>query len=114
MFESMFLSLILTIILELLLAILIKIKNKESLLTIIWVNCLKNPIVVYITNISLLTTNNIVLTNTVLAFLEIAVVFVEGYLFKKYLKRIKISPYMFSLYLNGLSFSLGLLLSHIF
>lgn len=110
MIGSLCISLLLTIILELLFTILKKIKDKESLSTIIWINCLTNPIVVYLTNMSLLINNNFI-TNLVLMFFEIIVVFVEGYLLKKHLKEIKINSYIFSLYLNGLSFSSGLLLS---
>ena len=112
MIESLSVSLILTVIIELILAILKKIKDKDSLSTILLINCLTNPIVVYLTNISLLL-NNDVITNFILVFLEIIVVFVEGYLLKKNLKEMKFNSYIFSLYLNGLSFSLGILLNHI-
>lgn len=113
MIGSLCISLLLTIILELLFTIIKNIRDKESISTIIWINCLTNPIVVYLTNMSLLI-NNTFITNLILLFLEIIVVFVEGYLFKKHLKEIKINSYIFSLYLNGLSFSFGLLLSYIF
>lgn len=112
MIGSLCISLLLTIIIELLLAVLIKIRDKESLSTIIWVNCLTNPIVVYLTNISQLINNDFI-TILILILIEIIVVFVEGYLFKKHLKGLKINSYVFSLYLNGLSFSFGIILSYI-
>ena len=96
MIESLIISLVLTIILESFLAILVNIKDRES--TLIWINCLTNPIVVYLTNMSRLIINNTYITNLILIFLEIIVVFVEGYLFKKNLKDLKINSYIFSLY----------------
>ena len=111
MIESLIISLVLTIILESFLAILVNIIDRES--TLIWINCLTNPIVVYLTNMSRLIINNTYITNLILIFLEIIVVFVEGYLFKKNLKDLKINSYIFSLYLNGLSFLIGVLLSYI-
>lgn len=113
MIESLIISLVLTIILESFLAILVNIKDRESLSTLIWINCLTNPIVVYLTNMSRLIINNTYITNLILIFLEIIVVFVEGYLFKKNLKNLKINSYIFSIYLNGLSFLIGVLLSYI-
>ena len=112
MVASLSISLILTVIIELVFTILKNIKDGDSLFTIIWINCLTNPIVVYLTNISLLL-NNTLITNLILLFMEIIVVFAEGYLFKKNLKEMKINSYIFSLYLNGISFSLGILLSYI-
>lgn len=112
MIGSLSISLFLTIIIELLLALLIRVKNKDNLSTIIWVNCLTNPIVVFLTNISLFL-NNILITNLILYLLEIIVVPVEGYLFRKNLKEMKINAYTFSLYLNVLSFSCGLLINYI-
>ena len=54
---------------------------------------------------------NLIARNIVLAILEIVVIFAEGYLFKKFLKYLKIKPYIYSLYLNVLSFGIGLIIS---
>lgn len=110
MIESMCISLTLTIIVELALARIKKVKNRDDQYSVILVNCLTNPIVVCLTNMSR-ALDNVFVTNSVLLFLEIAAVCVEGHLFKRWLKTIRMNPYLFSLYLNGCSFSFGLLLS---
>ena len=111
MIESLIISLVLTIILESFLAILVNIQDRAS--TLVWINCLTTPILVYLPNMSRSIIYTTYLTTLIIIFLEIIVVFVEGYLFKKNLKDLKINSYIFSLYLNGLSFLIGVLLSYI-
>ena len=107
MFESLVISLFLTLILEISLAAIAKVRDEENLTTIMWVNVLTNPVVVFTANMISIIFDNYFITRAVVYFLEIMVVFVEGYLFKKYLKDIKINPYFFALYLNGISFFTG-------
>ncbi len=109
MIGSLCISLFLTIVIESLLSIFIIIKNGENLFTIIWINFLTNPIVVYLTNLSRLL-NNITISNIVLLILELFVIILEGYLLKKYLKDVKINSYILSIYLNFFSFSFGIIL----
>ena len=106
MIESLIVSLILTLIIEVTLALIIKVRDEEDVFTVIFASVVTNPIVVFSVNmINLL--DNYVLTRSIIYILEILVVFVEGYIFKKYMKSLKINPYLFALYLNGLSFFIG-------
>ena len=112
MFGSLCISLVLTIIIETLLALIVKIKDKYNLSVILWGNCFTNPIVVYLTNISF-NLNNDYITNTILIILEILVVFVEGYLFKKFMKDYDKNKYLLSLYLYVFSFLIGIVITYI-
>lgn len=112
MVGSLVISLLLTVVLETILALLINVRDKEDLSEIFWINCFTNPIIVYFTNITLLYTNDLI-SHCILVILEIINVFVEGYLLKNHLKKTKINPYIFSLYLNGFSFVIGIILGYI-
>ena len=112
MFVNLLISLVLTVIFESILAILAKIKDKYNLYQMFLINCLTNPIVVYLANLSLLI-NNFVITNILVIILEIVVIIVEGYLIKKNLKDIQINSYKLSVYLNVISFFIGLIISYI-
>ena len=107
MFESLVISLFLTLIIEISLAAIAKIKDEKNLTTELWVNVLTNPVVVFTANMISMIFDNYFITRAVIYFLEIMVVIVEGYLFKKYLKDAKMNPYLFALYLNGISFLTG-------
>jgi len=96
-----------------LLSLLIGLKGEENFETIIWINCITNPIVVGTTNLFYMQSQSLIIRNIALAMFEISVVFVEGFLFKKYLKNFKKNPYKFSLYLNALSFGIGLIINYI-
>ena len=102
MFESLVISLFLTLIIEISLAAIAKIKDEKNLTTVLWVNVLTNPVVVFTANMISMIFDNYFITRAVIYFLEIMVVIVEGYLFKKYLKDAKMNPYLFALYLNGI------------
>ena len=113
MIESLVISLILTIVIEVTISILLGLRGEENIETIIWVNCLTNPVVVGITNLTYMLYRNLAIRNIVLAILEISVIFVEGFWFKKFLKDVKFNPYIFSLCLNVSSFGIGLLINWI-
>lgn len=107
MFESLVISLFLTLMIEISLAAIVKVRDEENLITVMWVNVLTNPVVVFTANMTSILFDNYFITRAVIYFLEIMVVIVEGCLFKKYLKETKINPYLFALYLNGISFLTG-------
>ena len=109
MFASLCISLISTLIIETVLAVLAKIRDKESLSAIAWVNCLTNPVVVYLTNIALFYGNETIST-VVLLILEVIVVPVEGFPFKRRIKKENLKPYLLSLYLNVSSFLIGVVI----
>lgn len=113
MIESLIISVVLTVAIEVTLSLLIGLKGEKNIETIIWINCITNPVVVGITNLIYMLSQNLIARNIVLAILEIVVVFVEGALFKKFLNNLKIKPYIYSIYLNGLSFSIGLIINFI-
>lgn len=113
MFESLVISVILTVMIEVTLSILIGLSTEKNIETVIWINCITNPIIVGITNLIYILSQNLIARNIVLIILEIVVIFVEGALFKKFLKDLKIKPYLYSLYLNVLSFGIGLIINFI-
>ena len=111
MIESLIISVVLTVAIEVTLSLLLGLRGEENIETVIWINCITNPVVVGITNLIYMLSQNLIARNTVLAILEIVVIWVEGFLFKKNLNNLKITPYIYSIYLNGLSFSIGLIIS---
>ena len=113
MIESLVISLVLTVVIEVILSLIIGLRGEDNIETVIWVNCITNPILVFITNSVYFLSNSILIRNIVLVILEIIVVFWEGKLFENNLKDFKIKPYIFSLYLNGLSFGIGLVINYI-
>ena len=104
-------SLIITLIAELSIAIILKIKNKKDILNIILVNLLTNPllnaIIIYINVFYSIKARNISLI-----FLEILVIFIEGFIYKKVLEYKKINAYLLSLILNLGSCVLGTIINN--
>lgn len=111
MLESLIISVVLTVTIEVALSLLLGLRGEKNIETVIWINCITNPVVVGMTNLIYMLSQNLTARNIVLAILEIVVIFAEGFLFEKFLKNIKIKPYIYSLYLNALSFSTGLIIS---
>lgn len=112
LYVIMIMCLIVTIFTEVLIASILKTKNKKDFLNIMLVNTLTNPLVVTIPfylNIKY----GIMYRNIVLYIMEILVVFVEGYIYQKYLTNKKINPYLFSLILNISSYIGGLIVNYI-
>ncbi len=100
---SMFKCVLLTIIIEIILGLIFGIKNKKGIITIIGVNILTNPIVVFI--YSLITKSSVRII--VLTVMEIIVVLVEGLIYKRKLLNKKISPFLLSSILNLCSYLFG-------
>lgn len=110
MVKSLIISLILTIFIELLIAILIGIRKKNDIITIIAVNTLTNPIVVFTAN--LLNNFKIVLLYwSVVIIMEFIVIFIEGKIYEKILKYKKISGFRLSFINNAISFGFGLIIT---
>ena len=108
----MFICLLLTIIIELLVAYILKVNNKMDLLNILLVNILTNPIVVSTTNLISINYGSTI-GYIYLYTLELIVVFIEGFIYKKYLNYKKINPYILSLILNVSSYLGGLIINTI-
>ena len=104
-------SLLITLVVEILVAIVLKIKDKKDLLNILLVNLLTNPllnaIIIYINVFYSIKARNISLI-----FLEIFIVFIEGFIYKKVLKYKKINCYLLSLILNFSSYILGTIINN--
>lgn len=111
MIESLIISVVLTVAIEVILSLFLGLRGEKNIETVIWINCITNPVVVGITNLIYMLSQNLIARNIVLAILEIVVILIEGFLFKKKLNDLKINPYIYSIYLNGLSFSIGLIIS---
>jgi len=111
MIESLIISVVLTVAIEVTLSLFLGLRGEKNIETVIWINCITNPFVVEITNLIYMLSQNLIARNIVLAILEIVVILFEGLLFKKNLNNLKINSYIYSIYLNGLSFSIGLIIS---
>ena len=103
--------LILTIVIEVLIAFIIGYRKKD-LLNILLVNVLTNPIVssvpVYF-NVKY----GILGRNICLLVLELIVLFIEGFIYKKYLSNKKINSYILSLILNFSSYFVGVIINFV-
>jgi hypothetical protein len=108
----MILSLVFTVVIELIFAFPFLLSKKiiiKDFFEIIWANILTNPFVTFITYLSL-QYFDFIIVNLIVIMLEIMVIFVEGYIFKKEFKNLKDYGYLFALYLNVLSFSFGFII----
>ena len=105
----MLICLLLTIVIELTIALILGIRKKLDIINIILVNILTNPLVVSLTNLISINHGKTI-SYVFLAIFEIIVVFVEGYIYKKYLSFKKINPFLLSFILNLSSYLIGLLI----
>ena len=103
-------SLILTVIIEVVIGIILGIRNKKDIINIALVNIITNPIV-NITTISLNIYVSLHARNVSLYVLEVLVLFIEGFIYKKVLEYKKINYFLISLILNASSFGIGILLN---
>ena len=106
--KYMIICLILTLVIEIFMAFILRIKGKD-LIIVGLVNLLTNPLLVSITtSIDFLYGSKIKLI--VIIILEIIVLLIEGYIYKKNLTSKKINPYLLSLLLNLASYGAGLII----
>lgn len=104
MIENLIISLLLTILVESIIAAICGVRGKYNYITLALINIITNPVVVYCVNIARIFKLNEML---LLIILEILVVIVEGYLYKKYLNFKKINPYILALIINFTSWTIG-------
>ena len=102
-----------TIIIELVFALILKVRDKKDMLNIVLVNILTNPLLVSIT-VWFNFEHGILGRNISLAVLEILVVIIEGFIYKKVLKFNRINPFLFALILNVISFVIGEVINYVF
>ena len=109
--KVMIICLLTTIVIECGIALIIGYRKKD-LLNVFLVNLLTNPLVssipVYFNYYYGLKERNIALL-----ILEILTLFVEGFIYQKYLKNRKINGYLLSLILNMSSYGIGLIINEI-
>lgn len=101
--------LLITILIEFIGAIIIGIRDKKDILIIILINILTNPI---LNIIYLIVTIYLKFINEKIALyiLEVLVVVIEGVIYKKYFEYKKINPFIISIILNTLSYSMDIIL----
>ena len=97
--KIMLICLVITIVVECLLTYILKIKKKEDVLIVLFVNILTNPLLVSIT-FSIGVFYGITYKNIVTLVLELLAFFIEGFIYQKVLINKKINPYLLSLILN--------------
>ena len=105
--ESLLLSLGLTLLFELVFAFLLGIRKGKDFLLVALVNVVTNPPLVLILN--LLQRRSLVSFPVILA-LELTAIAIEWLLYRKRLEYEKLPPLVFSLLLNAISYTGGLLL----
>lgn len=101
--------LILTVLIETLIAFLLGYRKKD-LVNVILVNIMTNPIVVMIPvyfNIKY----SLMARHISLGILEVVTLFVEGFIYYKFLERRKINPFLLSLILNFSSYIAGVIIN---
>ena len=108
MLKSLVLSLGLTLILEVGVALVLGLRRKD-LLVVTLVNVVTNPLVVLTLNLCLLL-GRFTPSWYLVAALESGAVVAEGFLYRSCLSRKFCNPFLFSILLNIISFTGGLLL----
>lgn len=104
-------SLLLTECIESITAWCLGMRKKRNFLLIILVNCLTNPVVVYLIWIvrAYGRTNEEVFSTVIYIMIEIFVVVIEGFIYRCYMKENKY-PFLFSLCVNVISYGIGCLI----
>ena len=108
--RSLALSLLLTLALELPAALLFGLRKKEELLLVGLVNVITNPLVVLALNLFALFAG-IAPPWFLILPLEVFAILTEGLIYRRGLSKCPVHPLVFSLILNGISYTGGLLLS---
>ena len=103
--------LLITILIEVGVAFIIGYRKKD-LVNVLLANILTNPIVASVP-VYFNLKYGVLGRNISLAILEVLVLFVEGFIYKKYLEKRKINPYILSIILNASSFLIGEIINYI-
>lgn len=102
--------LLFTILIELIVALILGIRDKKDILNIILVNTMTNPLLVSVT--VYITYNRIFNRIASIIILELLVVIIEGFTYKKTLNFKKINPFVLSLILNASSYFIGEIINY--
>lgn len=104
---SLAFNLVFTLIIEVGMAMVMGVWEHEDIKTVVKVNCITNPIVVILMNLSFELSQSITVRNLVTAVLEIVVVWVETVMYRRWLVHRKRKTFLLSLVLNASSFGIG-------
>ena len=107
--RSMIICLICTVVIEVIVALILRVRDKKDLINVVLVNILTNPLVVSI-SLYVHICYGYRYYRLSMIILEILVLIIEGFIYKKVLKR-NINPYLLSLVLNASSYGLGLIIN---
>lgn len=99
-----------TLIAEMAVLVLLGVRDRQDLQVIGCANMITNPIVVYVTE--LVGIFYPVYFWLSVAVLEVLAVLTEGFIYKKYLRFDKVSPWALSIVANVVSFELGFVISY--
>lgn len=102
--------LLFTILIELIVALILGVRDKKDILNIILVNTMTNPLLVSVT--VYITYNRIFNRIASIVILELLVVIIEGFTYKKILNFKKINPFVLSLILNAASYFIGEIINY--
>ena len=104
--KIMIICLLLTITVEIVFALILRVRKKKDLVNIILVNIITNPIVVIMPVFMDYQFGRLYYYIS-LVILEVLAFLVEGFIYKKYLEYKRINPFLLSLILNVLSYTIG-------
>lgn len=102
--------LLFTILIELIVALILGVRDKKDILNIILVNIMTNPLLVSVT--VYITYNRIFNRIASIVILELLIVIIEGFTYKKVLKYKKINPFILALILNFSSYFIGEIINY--
>lgn len=103
-------NLFLTLIIEVPLAFALGVRKFRDIETVIYTNCISNPLVITIFFLMLHFQVAYAIMNCAIIAMEILAVLCEGLVYRKHLPRGKLSPFALSLILNAASFGFGIVL----
>ena len=101
-------NLLLTIIIETAIALVLKVRDKDDIKKIIYINCITNPIINYVMLVIFYIFASTLIEQLFLFVFEMIVVYSEYRYYKKKLKYNKMNPLLFSAILNASSYFIGL------
>ena len=103
-------NLLLVMIIEVPLAIALGVRRRRNIKTVLYTNCISNPIVVTILFLMLHFHVTYAIMNFTVIAMEVIVVLCEGLVYRKLLPRGRWNPFVLSLILNAVSFGTGIVM----
>ncbi len=110
MLISLVTSLLLTVVIELGVLALLRVRGKQNFLVALYANMLTNPPVVFVADVLFLFYPSVAWP--LIFLLEMGVVLVEGWIYRRYLSYNVLNPWVLALLANLISFQTGITLSY--